>query len=99
MSIVRKSLQNDFQTLFDTVTLEQLESTTFQPLTSWSEVSPVSPIVLQEVEKPVKMSETCGENSTESFARLDQHGSWLRTYQGYSQVRMDGSLEEYSETW
>jgi len=42
---------------------------------------------------------TYGPNSTALFATLDPNGCWLRTSEDYCQVTMDGSLEEYSETW
>jgi len=45
------------------------------------------------------MSDGCGRNSTGSFASLSPDGSWQKTSEGYCQQRMDGSLEEYSETW
>ena len=45
------------------------------------------------------MSVTCGENSQGSFARLDRSGHWEKTYMGYSQVKMDGSLDEFSGIW
>jgi hypothetical protein len=40
-----------------------------------------------------------GEKCTGSFAKLNPDGLWLKTYQGYSQVMMDGSLETFSEIW
>ena len=40
-----------------------------------------------------------GLNSLDSFASLNPDGSWRKTSQGYSQVRLDGSLEPFSETW
>lgn len=38
-------------------------------------------------------------NSQESFAKLDQSGSWRKTYQGYCQVSMEGFLDEFCGTW
>ncbi len=40
-----------------------------------------------------------GRKSFASFARLLPDGSWSRTYQGCSQLRMDGSSEAFSGTW
>lgn len=45
------------------------------------------------------MSAICGENYSECFAKLTPNGSWQRMYQGCSQVRMEGFLDEYSGTW
>lgn len=45
------------------------------------------------------MSVIFGESSPASFAALGPDGSWLKTCRGYSQVTLDGSLEEYCETW
>ena len=40
-----------------------------------------------------------GLSSPESFARLDQDGSWLKMSQGYSQLTLDGVSEQFCETW
>jgi hypothetical protein len=40
-----------------------------------------------------------GANTQESFARLSPNGCWVKTFAGYCQVKVDGSLEEYCETW
>jgi hypothetical protein len=61
--------------------------------------SPASLTALQENVKRLVMTVTSGHNSRESFAKLNPDGSWVKTSQGSVQVRMDGSLEEYSETW
>lgn len=44
-------------------------------------------------------SATSGRSSCESFAKYGPDGSWRKTCQGYSQVTLDGSLEECSGTW
>lgn len=56
-------------------------------------------IALQENVKRLLMSVTCGQSSGELLAKLRQDGFWEKMYQGYSQVTIDGSLEEYSMTW
>ncbi len=33
------------------------------------------------------------------IGKLSQDGFWVKTYQGYCQVSLDGSLEKFSETW
>jgi hypothetical protein len=43
--------------------------------------------------------ETCGKNVQGCFAILDRDGRFLRTYQGYFQANLDGSLDEYSGTF
>lgn len=40
-----------------------------------------------------------GEKCIGSFARLSQNGSWLKTFQGFSQVSLGGTSEEFCETW
>lgn len=59
----------------------------------------VSLIVSLVSARPERTTAIYGRNLPDSFAELDQDGSWRKTSQGYSQVTMDGSLEEFSETW
>ena len=59
--------------------------------------SHASLIALLDTVKHLLMSVIYGLNIKESFAKLNQSGSWEKMFQGYSQVKMDGSLEEYSE--
>jgi hypothetical protein len=40
-----------------------------------------------------------GENLQGSYVKLSQDGSWQKTYQGYLQVSLDGSLDEFLGTW
>jgi len=40
---------------------------------------------------------TYGESVTDCFAMFDQNGRCLRMFRGYSQVILDGSLDEYCE--
>jgi len=61
--------------------------------------SPASRTALPESVAPEPTSATCGPSSPASFARLGRDGCWQKTCQGYVQANLDGSLEEYSETW
>lgn len=70
-----------------------------QALTSSAGVSPASPSVTPADAQENPIAAGFGLSSTESFARLNPDGSWSRMYQGCGQLTMDGSLEEYSETW
>ena len=56
-------------------------------------------IALRENVSRLVMNVICGGNSQESFAKLDQSGSWRKTYQGYCQVSMEGFLDEFCGTW
>lgn len=66
---------------------------------SSQEDSPANPILLRGSDREAKMSAIYGESSTGSFAALDPTMCWRKTSMDYSQVSLDGSLEEYSETW
>jgi hypothetical protein len=66
---------------------------------SSAEDSPASLIHVQENAERLVMSVTSGRNCGELFAKLNQDGFWVKTSQDSVQVRMDGSLEEYCETW
>jgi DNA (cytosine-5)-methyltransferase 1 len=68
-------------------------------LTLWSEAFPVSRTVLLVEEADLPTSAISGLSSPDSFASCNPDGSWRKTCQGYSQVTLDGSLAEYSETW
>jgi hypothetical protein len=56
-------------------------------------------IVLQAAVWHLLMNVICGRNCSESFAKLGQDGLWEKTLRGCSQVRMDGFLGEFCETW
>lgn len=71
-----------------------LEITTSLPLASHA-----SPIPKRGSGKPQTTIGTCGPNFTESFAKFDPNGLCLKMSQGYCQANLDGSLEEFSETW
>jgi hypothetical protein len=61
--------------------------------------SPVSHTALQESVSHLVTSVISGANSPESFAKLGRDGLWVKTSQGSVQVSLDGSLEEFYETW
>jgi len=54
---------------------------------------------LVENVKHLVMNVISGENYGECFARLGQNGFWEKMFGDYSQVSMDGSLEEFSMIW
>ena len=56
-------------------------------------------IALQESVKRLVMIAIYGQNSGELFAKLNQNGLWEKMYSDYYQASMDGSLEEFCETW
>ena len=58
-----------------------------------------SRIATQESVRHLLTSVICGENLQGLFAKLNPDGLWEKTYQGYFQVKTDGTLEEYSGTW
>jgi len=72
---------------------------TSNPSSLFAAASPVSPTVSPECEKAPTMRETCGENSPELFASLSPDGSWLKTCRGSFQLNLDGTSDEFSETW
>ena len=62
-------------------------------------VSPVSQSPQQENVVELMMKGGSGMSSTDSFAKLDQDGSWLKMSQDSYQQTLDGRLQEYSGTW
>jgi hypothetical protein len=68
-------------------------------LTLFAEAFPASPTPWLASVPAQATSATCGPTSPDSFARVNPDGSWRKTSQGYSQVTLDGSLEQFSETW
>jgi len=85
-------------TTFDPSRLTGCEQMEF-PWMSSAEASPASRTALPASVAPEPTSATCGPSSPASFARLGRDGCWQKTCQGYVQANLDGSLEEYSETW
>lgn len=66
-------------------------------LPSYQEVSLANRTALQESVKHLLTSVIFGQSSGESLAKLLPNGYWVKTYQGYLQASLDGSLEEFSE--
>jgi hypothetical protein len=66
---------------------------------SLREDSLANPILVLENAKRLVIAVTSGRNCGESFAKLNPDGSWAKMSRGCVQVRMDGSMEEYCETW
>ena len=68
-------------------------------LTFFAEAFPASPTPSLADAAAAPTSATSGPSSPDSFAKLDPDGCWRKTSQGYCQVTLDGSLDEFSETW
>lgn len=75
------------------------ENTTCKQLTLFAEDSLASLTVQPEKDKPHETNGICGENFIGSLAKLSLDGSWLKMYQGYCQVKIDGTLEKFSMVW
>lgn len=75
-------------------------SSDLPPLMLFAEVSParMSPWLVPE-QGLRESDQPFGPNSSDSFAKLNPDGLWLKTYQGFSQATVDGSWETFSETW
>jgi hypothetical protein len=95
----RKSLKNTGPMLPGFETLESAAPPTSQPSTLSPAGSPASRTASPVSAPPVATSATFGESSPALLARLSPAGLWLKTYQGYFQATVDGSLEEFSGTW
>lgn len=95
----RKSSTNTGRTCQNSETREASDGTTYQQPTLFAVDFPVNPIASQASALPQPTTATCGGSSPVLFASLDQSMSWLKMYQDYCQVKMDGSLVEYSGTW
>lgn len=54
---------------------------------------------LQGSGEPAQTNEISGPNMRDSFASLGPDMCWLKTYQGYYQVTMDGFSDLFSGTW
>ena len=75
---------------------EQMES---QRLTSLQEDFPANLIAWLAGGLHRMMSGTYGVSVKDCFAKLAPNGEFLKMCQGYSQAKLDGSLEEFSGTW
>lgn len=97
----RKSSKNTGPTSSDTATCAKSEPTTLNPLTSSAEGSRAKTYHAPETKPESKRARAVGSGSNmpESFASLDPNGSWLKTYQGSCQQMLDGTWEEFLETW
>lgn len=61
--------------------------------------SRASRTALREAVKRLVTNVTYGRSSGELLASLSPSGLWRKMYRGYYQAKMDGSLEEFSETF
>lgn len=76
----------------------QLEST--EDLRTWlQQDGPANHIAQRENVKAQPTNVKDGPGLSRQFTRLDPDGSWVKTSGGYSQLTLDGTLVEYSETW
>lgn len=98
MNMHQESLQNIGPTSRDSQTSEMLFP--LPPSMSSAEVSLAKTFPLPEKGKDCPgRDQLFGAKCSDSFAKLGPDGSWLKTFQGFYQVMVDGSLETYSETW
>jgi len=75
-------------------------SETLSPSMLFAEVSPAKMCPWRVPASDSKEREPLfGPNSSDSFAKLGPDGSWLKTYQGFSQATVDGSWETFCGTW
>lgn len=85
--------------------LENLQESLFEknqtdaPRQSYQGDFHANPIAVQENVWHLMTSAIYGVNFLECFAKLTQDGLWEKMFQGCSQVKMDGFLDEYSGTW
>jgi hypothetical protein len=78
---------------------ENAEPTTSCPSTSCAEGSRANPSATPASERVTPTNAGSGLSSTGLFASLDPDGCWRKTSQGCCQLMLDGSMEEFSETW
>ncbi len=76
-----------------------LATAAYRASISSAAASPASPSATPASARAMQTNAGSGLSLGASFAKLDPDGSWLRTYQGYSQLTLDGSLEAFSQTW
>ena len=99
MSTVEGSLKSIGQESRNTKTFTKLkDQKSGQSILSVG-VSPVSQSVKQENVLELMMKDGFGQSSTDSFAKLDQDGSWLKMCQDSYQQTLDGRLQKFSGTW
>ena len=68
-------------------------------VTSSAADSHASRLALPVLAKVMPTSAGSGQKCAESLAKLNPGGSWSKMYQGYCQLTLDGSSEEFCETW
>ena len=68
-------------------------------LTLFAEGFPVSRTHSQDQDSHQPIAEICGQSIIELLAKVSQDGLLLKMSSGFCQVKTDGTLEEYSETW
>lgn len=78
---------------------ENAGEATLSGSTSSAEDSPVNRSRVPANEKGQPTVDGSGQSSTGLFASLNPDGSWRKTSRGYCQLMMDGSSEEFCETW
>jgi hypothetical protein len=69
------------------------------PWTSSVADSHVNQLVTPENDRDKKMSDGSGPKCSDSFAKLDRDGFWLRMSQGSTQSTLVGGLVKWLETW
>ena len=99
MSMRTESSQSIGPTLDAIETSGPSTGATLNQLTLFAEAFPASPTPLLADEKRLKTTATSGPKSSDACAKLSPDGSWVKTSQGFSQARTDGSLEPFCETW
>jgi hypothetical protein len=87
------------RTFLDTAMCASAALTTYQQSMSSRAASRASHTVQPGSVAAQQMTATSGLNTADSFALLGPDGSWLKTYQGYSQMTLDGFSEMFLETW
>jgi len=96
----RKSSKSTGPVLPGFETCESVERTTWKPLTSSAAASPARMSASPASGLGCKGSAPpSGQSLPDSFASLGPDGCWLKTCQGFTQATLDGSLEEFCETW
>ncbi len=95
----RESLQSTGRTFQSFATCGASALTIYRRSISSVAGSRVSPIVRRENDAEAPTLAICGLSSGGLFAALGPDGCWRKMYQGYVQLMLDGSSEEFLETW
>ena len=99
MRIVSESSQSIGPESSDTETSEPLTGPPLNQSMLFAEAFLVSRTHSPALARVPPTSATCGTSSIRQFASLAPDGSWRKTFQDCYQVNLDGSLDEYLETW